>query len=926
MATMAAINAGETYVIFGSSSGAPTEFPLIFDLATDLNALSGSIIFGAAPGDELGFSVSTAGDVNGDGIDDIILGARFNDNGGTQAGEAYVIFGRAGGFESLDLALLTPADGFAIQGDSTDDNAGWSVSTAGDIDGDGFDEIIVGARGGDGGGAIGGADAGEVYVIYGKSAGFADIDLTTLAPADGFVIVGDAAGDEVGRSVAAAGDVNGDGLGDFIIGAPYGDNGGLAAGEAYVIFGKAGVFGALIGGRQVADLTLMGPADGFVIQGDVTLDNAGWSVAGAGDINNDGFDDIIVGAPKGNDGGGDAGEAYVIFGKSAGFANIDLTTLAPADGFIIQGDAAGDQAGWSVDSAGDINGDGHDDLIIGARFSADGGITAGEAYVIFGKSAGFTNIDLSALAPADGFSLQGDGPGDQAGYSVSSAGDVNGDGFDDLIIGAPNYNASEAYVIYGKAGAFGDLDLGALTAADGFVIQGIESSRAGQSVSAAGDVDGDGFDDLLIGASKGDLAGTDAGEAYIIYGRGTGSPVFPTLFDPGDDINPASGATILGADAGDRLGWSVASAGDINGDGYDDVILGAPQGDNGGTSAGEAYVLFGSADGIADLDLTALALADGFVILGDVAGDQAGFSVSSAGDVNGDDFDDLIVGTPYGDNGGTDAGEAYVIFGKASGFANIDLTVLAPADGFIIQGDAAYDFAGRAVSSAGDINGDGFDDLIVGAPLGDNGGTNAGEAYVIFGKAAAFTNIDLTTLAPADGFIIQGDIDQDNAGWSVSTAGDINGDGFADLIVGARFGDNGGTDAGEAYVIFGKAAAFANIDLTTLAPADGFIIQGDAAGDNAGWSVSSAGDVNGDGYDDLIVGAPYGDNGGDKRRRGLCHLRQIGGLRQYRPHRPRAVRRLHHLGRRLGRPRRFQRLGRGRRQWRRLRRPHRRRA
>jgi hypothetical protein len=286
------------------------------------------------------------------------------------------------------------------------------------------------------------------------------------------------------------------------------------------------------------------------------------------------------------------------------------------------------------------------------------------------------------------------------------------------------------------------------------------------------------------------------------------------------------------------------------------------------------------------LDLTDLSPADGFIIQGDVAGDQLGQSVSSAGDVNGDGIDDIIVGAFAGDDGGSEAGEAYVIFGKdgggwgttVGGRQVLDLTNLSPTDGFIIQGDVAGDQLGYSVSSAGDVNGDGIDDIIVGARQGDDGGSNAGEAYVIFGKAGGGWGaevggrqvLDLTNLSPTDGFIIQGDVANDLLGISVSSAGDVNGDGIDDIIVGANGGDDGGSAAGEAYVIFGKADGSWGtevggrqvLDLTNLAPEDGFIIQGDAANDELGVAVSSAGDVNGDGYDDLIVGAHLGDDGG----------------------------------------------------------------
>ncbi len=192
-------------------------------------------------------------------------------------------------------------------------------------------------------------------------------------------------------------------------------------------------------------------------------------------------------------------------------------------------------------------------------------------------------------------------------------------------------------------------------------------------------------------------------------------------------------------------GYSMSSAGDVNGDGFDDLIVGARDGSDGGNWAGEAYVVVriglrvwhGGRWPPGDR-LTTLDAAQGFIIQGDAAVDQAGYSVSSAGDVNGDGFDDLIVGARLGDDGGNSAGEAYVVFGSGSGFGTavsgrqvIDLTIFTASQGFIIQGDTAYDRTGNSVSSAGDVNGDGFDDLIVGHPMATTAGDYAGETYVI---------------------------------------------------------------------------------------------------------------------------------------------------------------------------------------------------
>ena len=483
----------------------------------------------------------------------------------------------------------------------------------------------------------------------------------------------------------------------------------------------------------VVDLAAL-DSGGFTILGDAANDLAGFSVSLAGDINGDGFDDIVVGAPYSDHDGVGAGRAYVIFGKASGFGTIDLRNLQPADGFVIRGDDAYNYAGFSVSGAGDVNGDGFDDIIVGG--SGYSGFYYGgtpTAYVIFGKQSPGT-VDLKSLAPSDGFVIQGEyGYGFQR-FNASDAGDINGDGFADIIIGDPaaNGQAGAAYVIFGKASGFGTINLASLASPTGFVIEGGAGDRAGVSVSGAGDVNGDGFDDLIVGAYFGDNGGSNAGEAYVIFGKASGFGTIDLA-----NLAPAAGFAIQGDTAEDWAGFSVSAAGDINGDGFGDLIIGAPLGDDGGDGAGEAYVIFGKASGFSTVDLTNLAASAGFIIQGDAAGDAAGWNVSAAGDVNGDGFDDLIVGAPSGDDGGSNAGEAYVIFGKASGFGPIDLANLDPAAGFVIQGASLDDRAGQSVSGGEDINSDGFADLLVGAPTASD--DISGRAYVIFGAPSGLT-------------------------------------------------------------------------------------------------------------------------------------------------------------------------------------------
>ena len=556
----------------------------------------------------------------------------------------------------------------------------------------------------------------------------------------------------------------------------------------------------------------------------VALDTTGdhHSVA-AGDLDHDGDLDVVTG------GGTPAGE------ELSAWLN---------DGSPFDGEWAGlGIADWGTGVRirrvvlGDTDNDGDLDVLAG------GHVPGGEPNVRLSPNLAVPHAQpvIWAEHSAQGSSV-GEAAGDSAGEAAAIVGDVNADGYDDFVVGAPD--ADTIYLVLGKSSWTTGTNLADLASAS-FI--GEAGDLAGDALAGVGDVNADGYDDFIIGADENDAGGGNSGQTYLILGRPTVS------WTMGVSLTTEADASFIGESAGDRSGEAVAGVGDVNADGYDDFVIGASQNGAGGDIAGQTYLILGrpTVSWTRGMSLTTEADAS---FIGEAEGDVSGHAVTGVGDANRDGRDDFLISAPRRSTGITHTGEVYLLLGRPTVSWTMRMSLTTGADASFI-GEAPYDFAGWSVAGAGDVNRDGYGDLLIGSL--SSAAEAVGRTHLILGCPTVSWTMRVSLTTGADASFV-GEVPYGYAGQVVAGAGDANADGYDDFLIGAPYAF---THTGRVYLVHGRPTAgwTTGMSLTTTSAS---LFDGAHDFDEFGSGLAGGGDVNADGYDDFLSGAPGNDDGG----------------------------------------------------------------
>jgi len=623
---------GVVYIILMNANGTPKLTTKIASGTTNFVTLATFDLFGA--------SVVGIGDIDRDGIPDIAAGAPGDDTGGGSRGTVYIILMNANG---------TPKSTTTIESGTTNgptlangDAFGASVAGIGDLDRDGIPDIAAGADFDD----TGGSARGAVHIILMNADGTPKSTSKIASGTTNFVTLTNI--DTFGNSVAGLGDLDGDGVLDIAVGADGDDTGGSARGAVYIL----PLTGDFPEGFGLIDTTTKIASDTANFVTLVDNDNFGNSVAGIGDIDGDGVQDIAAGAAGDDTGGSGKGAVYIILMNSDGTPK---STTKIADGtanFVTLRN--NDRFGISVAGIGDLDRDGIPDIAAGADNDDTGGNNRGTLYIILMKADGTPKSTITIESGTAGFVTLSDN--DSFGNSVTEIGDLDGDGVQDIAAGAAASNTDGAfkgavYIILMNANGTPKSTTQIASGTANFVTLS-NFDFFGVSVAGIGDIDRDGIPDIAASSHLTDTGGNNRGAVYIILMNANGTPKSTTTIESGT----ANGPTLID---NDEFGVSVAGIGDIDRDGIPDIAAGADEDDTGGTDRGAVYIILMNANGTPKSTKKIASGTTNFVTLAD--DDNFGRTVAVIGDINRDGIQDIVVSGTLDDTGGANRGAVYII-------------------------------------------------------------------------------------------------------------------------------------------------------------------------------------------------------------------------------------------------------------------------